>query len=60
VESRARPCRVLLVFILCLRSRLILGTVDVRGLTGCNVSWPNVYTNLKNIDYCTDQFNYIT
>jgi hypothetical protein len=22
--------------------------------------WPNVYTNLKNIDYCTDQFNYIT
>ena len=23
-------------------------------------SWPNVYTNLKNIDYCTDQFNYIT
>mmetsp|Transcript_38764 Transcript_38764/g.32718 ORF Transcript_38764/g.32718 Transcript_38764/m.32718 type:complete len:83 (+) Transcript_38764:3-251(+) len=23
-------------------------------------TWPNVYTNLKNIDYCTDQFNYIT
>lgn len=29
----------------------------------CHVSlcsWPNVYTNLKNIDYCTDQFSYIT
>merc|ERR1712205_126043 len=23
-------------------------------------TWPNVYTNLKNIDYCTDQFSYIT
>ena len=23
-------------------------------------SWPNVYTNLKNIDYCVDQFDQLT
>jgi hypothetical protein len=22
-------------------------------------TWPNVYRNLKNIDYCVDQFDYI-
>jgi len=24
------------------------------------LTWPNVYMNLKNIDYCVDQFNMIS
>mmetsp|Transcript_11328 Transcript_11328/g.27212 ORF Transcript_11328/g.27212 Transcript_11328/m.27212 type:complete len:109 (+) Transcript_11328:334-660(+) len=24
------------------------------------MTWPNVYSNLKNIDYCVDQFNMIS
>jgi hypothetical protein len=24
------------------------------------MTWPNVYMNLKNIDYCVDQFDQIT
>jgi hypothetical protein len=23
------------------------------------MTWPNIYRNLKNIDYCTEQFNYV-
>lgn len=39
---------------------LALILIDVAMLALYSGRWPNVYTNLKNIDYCTDQFNYIT